>query len=64
MGMVAFFTGVVQAPLTAIIIVMEMTDEHILILPFMITAFLSQGFSKWIMPTPLYSFLAGKHLEG
>jgi len=60
MGMVAFFSGVVQAPLTAVIIVMEMTDEHILILPFMISAFLAHGVGKGIMPTPLYSFLAGR----
>lgn len=60
MGMVAFFSGVVQAPLTAVIIVMEMTDEHMLILPFMVTAFLAHGMGKWIMPTPLYSFLAGR----
>ncbi len=64
MGMVAFFAAVVQAPLTAVIIVMEMTDEHMLILPFMIAAFLAQGIGKWIMPAPLYSFLAGRHEEG
>lgn len=64
MGMVAFFSGVVQAPLTAVIIVMEMTDEHILIIPFMIAAFLAQAIGKWMMPVPLYSFLAGRHEEG
>lgn len=64
MGMVAFFSGVVQAPLTAVIIVMEMTDEHILILPFMIAAFLAHGIGRWIMPIPLYQFLASKHREG
>ena len=63
MGMVAFFSGAVQAPLTAVIIVMEMTDEHILILPFMIAAFLSHGIGKIFMPKPLYHFLASKHEE-
>ena len=63
MGMVAFFSGAVRAPLTAVIIVMEMTDEHILILPFMIAAFLSEGIGRLIMPTPLYHFLASKHEE-
>lgn len=63
LGMVAFFSGAVQAPLTAVIIVTEMTDEHILILPFMIAAFLSHGIGKLFMPTPLYHFLAGKHEE-
>ncbi len=64
MGMVAFFSGVVQAPLTAVIIVTEMTDEHILIIPFMIAAFLAQAIGKWLMPVPLYGFLAGRHEEG
>ena len=64
MGMVAFFSGAVQAPLTAVVIVMEMTDQHILILPFMIAAFLSHAIGKWMMPTPLYQFLAGRHVEG
>ena len=57
-GMVAFFAGTVQAPLTAVIIVTEMTDEHILILPFMMAAFISHGISKFLAPTPLYSYLA------
>jgi H+/Cl- antiporter ClcA len=62
-GMVAFFSGVVQAPLTAVIIVMEMTDEHILILPFMVAAFIAQGMGKWLMPVPLYAFLARREHE-
>lgn len=62
LGMVAFFTAVVQAPLTAVIIVTEMTDRHILILPFMIAALVSQTIGKRIMPTPLYHHLA-KHYD-
>lgn len=57
-GMVAFFSGVVQAPLTAVVIIMEMTDQHMLIIPFMIAAFLAHGTGKLIMPTPLYRYLA------
>lgn len=64
MGMVAFFSGVVQAPLTAVIIVTEMTDRHILILPFMVSAFVGQAIGRLIMPTPLYHFLAKRHEEG
>ncbi len=63
-GMVAFFSGVVQAPLTAVIIVTEMTDRHVLILPFMIAAFVGQIIGKKLMPVPLYHFLAKRHLEG
>jgi H+/Cl- antiporter ClcA len=57
-GMVAFFAGSVQAPLTAVVIIMEMTDQSMLIIPFMIAAFLAHGIGKLIMPTPLYRFLA------
>jgi H+/Cl- antiporter ClcA len=56
--MVAFFSGAVQAPLTAVVIVMEMTDQSALLIPFMIAAFLAQGLGRLIMPTPLYRFLA------
>jgi len=64
LGMVAFFSGVVQAPLTAVIIVMEMTDEHILIIPFMVAAFLARRIGQVFMPVPLYRFLANKNRKG
>ena len=64
LGMVAFFSGVIQAPLTAVIIIMEMTDEHILIIPFMIAAFLARRIGKGFMPVPLYRFLADKNRKG
>lgn len=63
-GMVAFFSGAVRAPLTAVIIVTEMTDEHTLVLPFMIVAFLANSISKRVMEEPLYHYLAKKHFEG
>jgi H+/Cl- antiporter ClcA len=63
-GMVAFFSGVVQAPLTAVVIVTEMTDEHLLIMPFMVAAFIALGVGKWLMPVPLYRHLSlGDHAE-
>lgn len=57
-GMVAFFSGVVQAPLTAVIIIMEMTDQSELLIPFLIAALLAQGIGRLWMPVPLYRFLA------
>jgi H+/Cl- antiporter ClcA len=57
-GMVAFFSGVVRAPLTSVVIVMEMTDEHILILPFFCAAYIAQMVSRWVMPVSLYEYLA------
>ena len=57
-GMVAFFSGAVQAPLTAVIIVVEMTGQHILVLPFMLAALIGHGIGKLFMPIPLYKYLA------
>jgi H+/Cl- antiporter ClcA len=64
LGMVGFFSGVTQAPLTAVIIIMEMTDEHILIIPFLVAAFLARRIGKVFMPVPLYRFLADKSRKG
>ncbi|MDQ7075408.1 MAG: chloride channel protein [Gammaproteobacteria bacterium] len=61
-GMVAYFSGVVQAPITAFVIVMEMTDKHELILPLMVAAFIGTAFSKMICHTPIYSTLADNFL--
>lgn len=52
--MTAYFAGVLQTPLTAFVIVMEMTNSHEILIPLMATAFLASGTSKLIQPTPLY----------
>lgn len=57
-GMVGYFSGVVQAPITAFVIVMEMTDQHELILPMMVIAFIATAISRSICRTPLYCTLA------
>ncbi len=61
-SMVAYFAGVVQAPITAFVIVMEMTDNHALILPLMVSAYIATGISKSICKTPIYSTLADNFL--
>ena len=58
LGMVAYFTGVVQSPLTALIIVMEMTNNNDMILALMSTAFIAHGTSHLVCPQPLYGALA------
>jgi H+/Cl- antiporter ClcA len=63
-GMVSFFSGVVQAPLTAVMIVLEMTDQRELILPFIIAAFVAQSVARQLMPVPLYRFLAEQNATG
>ena len=58
LGMVAYFTGVVQTPITAFVIVMEMTGNHEMLLPLMLTALIAQGVSKLICPEAIYVALA------
>jgi H+/Cl- antiporter ClcA len=58
MTMVAYFAGVVQAPITAFVIVMEMTDNHDMIIPLMVSAMVANAVSKLVCPTPLYRSLA------
>ena len=57
-AMVSYFSGVVQAPITAFVIVIEMTEQHELILPLMVTAFIGTAISKSICHTPIYHSLA------
>jgi H+/Cl- antiporter ClcA len=62
LGMVAYFSGVVQAPITAVIIVMEMTDDQRVTIPLMATAVLAYGVSRLICRRPLYATLAKRFL--
>jgi H+/Cl- antiporter ClcA len=62
LGMVAYLTGVVQAPLTSFVIVFEMTDDNGLVLPLMAAALIAQVTSKIILPEGLYHALARKYL--
>ena len=56
--MVAYFSGVTQAPITAFVIVMEMTDNHEMILPLMAAAFIAKICSRLICPNPLFHTMA------
>ena len=58
LGMVAYFAGVTQAPITAFVIVMEMTDNHEMLLPLMAAAFIANLCSKLVCPVPLFHTMA------
>ncbi|MDR3516405.1 MAG: chloride channel protein [Azospirillaceae bacterium] len=63
LSMVAYFAGVVQAPVTATVIVMEMTDGHASILPLMATAVIAFGLSRLVNSEPIYHAMAGRILN-
>lgn len=61
-GMAAYFAGVVQAPITAFVIVMEMTDKHDMLVPLMLASLLATAVSRMLCPRPLYKALADHQL--
>ena len=56
--MAAYFSGVVQAPLTALVIVTEMTGDRDLTLPLMAVTLLARGVSAIVCRQSLYRALA------
>ncbi len=62
LGMVGYFTGVVQTPITAFIIVMEMNADSSMLLPLMATALIAKGVSHLVCPVPIYEALAQAYL--
>ena len=58
LGMIGYFTGVVQTPITAFVIVMEMTNNQELVLAMMATALIASGTSKLVCKKPIYEALA------
>lgn len=58
LGMVGYFSGVVQAPITAVVIVLEMTDNSNMTIPLMATSVIAYAVSKLICPEPFYKAMA------
>lgn len=63
MTMAAYFAGVVQAPLTALVIVTEMTDSRDLTLPLMAVVLVGRGASAIVCRESLYRALAIPFME-
>lgn len=58
LGMVAYFAGVVRAPLTAVVILTETTASRGLMLPMFATAFIADAASQWVCREKLYHGLS------
>jgi len=58
LGMVGYFSGAVQAPITAFVIVLEMTRDSDMALPLMAVSLVAYGVSLLVCPRPLYKTLA------
>lgn len=62
-GMGALFAATVRAPLTGIVLVLEMTDNYQLILPMIITCLGATLVAQFLGGQPLYSSLLARTLE-
>jgi len=62
LGMVGYFAGVVQAPITAFVIVAEMTNNHAMVVPLMATALIAYAVSRAICREGVYHALARNFL--
>src|SRR5262249_40075281 len=56
-GMAAFFTGVVRAPLTGIVLVIEMTASFTLLLPMLSACFAAMVVPTLLANAPIYDSL-------
>ncbi|HEX2943726.1 MAG TPA: chloride channel protein [Rhodopila sp.] len=62
LGMVAYFSGVVQAPITAFVIVTEMTNDHAMVIPLMAAAFIGYWASRLVCHEGVYHALSKNFL--
>ena len=58
LGMAGYFAGVVQAPMTAFVIIVEMTGNHANVVPVMAASMIGYGVSRMVSPVPLYHALS------
>jgi len=62
LGMVAYLAGVVQAPITAFVIVTELTNDRGMLMPLMLTALIAHGTARLVCPDGIYHALARRFL--
>ncbi|MBN8999916.1 MAG: chloride channel protein [Rhizobiales bacterium] len=63
LGMTGYFAGVVQAPITAFVIILEMTADTRDTVPVMCAALLGYGFARLVSRESLYHGLAKAYLD-
>ncbi len=61
--MTAYFSGMLQSPMTAFVLVMEMTDTHELLLPLITASFIASGTARLLNPAPLYTTMTESYVR-
>jgi CIC family chloride channel protein len=62
-GMAALFTGVVRAPLTGMVLVIEMTANYELVLPLFLACFVALAVADGMKDLPIYEALLERDLK-
>lgn len=57
LGMGALFTAIVRAPLTGIVLMIELTGSYGFMLPLLVSCLLAYGVAEWLGNTPIYEAL-------
>jgi len=63
LGMVGMFSAVVRGPVTGIILILEMTNEFLLLLPLMVVAIVAYAVPEFFKNKPIYDELLQLDLE-
>jgi len=61
-GMAAYFTAIVRAPLTGIVLIVEMTSSYALSLPLLVACFCAYGAAEATKDLPIYEALLQREL--
>lgn len=61
-GMGAYFTGIVRAPLTGVVLILEMTGNYSLMLPLLLACLTAYGVADLLRDQPIYEALLERDL--
>lgn len=61
-GMAAYFTAIVRAPLTGIVLMVEMTGNYSLVLPLLLACLTAYGLADFLRDRPVYEALLERDL--
>ena len=62
-GMAAYFTAIVRAPLTGIMLILEMTGNYYQMLPLLISCFCAYAVTEFLKDLPIYEALLERDLR-
>jgi CIC family chloride channel protein len=61
-GMAAYFSAIVRAPLTGIVLIVEMTGNYSLVLPLLVACLVAYGLADFLGDRPVYEALLERDL--